>query len=172
MLNALAVPGSAMKTSNASTLIGTAEAMNKAVLSADAKTLLDAVKDILAAEIAIEATWDAPLTAAESRLRAALGDPRTIYVRDKLVITAVAVAEPAVLVVYDGTELTVALSEGSKVHRMIDVAIAALGPPKKRRGEFALHSEDDRVLAETVLARGETDCRKKNGRSCRDSPGI
>lgn len=84
-----------------------------------------------------------------------MGDLRKIYIRDKLVITAVAATESAVVVIYGDTEATVALSEGSKMHRMIDVAIAALGLPKERRGEFALFTADGRPLAETALARDE-----------------
>ena len=128
--------------------------MGKVMLVVDAEALLRAVARVIAAGAAIETAQDGPLTAAESRLRAALRDLRTIYDRDQLLITAVAATQEAVIVAYNGAEVIVPISDGSKVREMIDVAMAAHGLPNDLRGQFALHT-DKGLLAETSLALDE-----------------
>ena len=154
VLNALAIPSAAPKVADTTQLTAAVELMGKVMLVVDAKALLRAVARVLAAGTAIEAAQDGPLTAAESRLRAALRDLHTIYDRDRLLITAVAATQETVIVAYNGAEVTVPISDGSKVHVMIDVAMAAHGLPKELRGQFALHTEKG-PLAETSLARDE-----------------
>jgi hypothetical protein len=151
VLNALAVPGAALKAADAATLNTEAQLMGNVMLVVDAKALLRAVQRVLTAGAAIETTQDGPLTAAESRLRSALRDLRKVYDRDRLLITAVAATQEAVVVAYNGAEVTVPLSEGSKVHVMLDIAVAAHGLPKERRGEFALRTPHGRVLTEAAL---------------------
>ena len=153
VLNALAVPGAAVKAEDAAALDYAAQQMGKVMRVVDAEALLHWVRRVLAAGTAIEKTADGPLTAAESRLRAALRDLHTIFDRDGLLIIAVAATQEAVIVSYNGAEVTVSVTEGSKIHQMLDVAMAALELPKEQRGEFALYTQDDRHLAEPALAR-------------------
>lgn len=155
VLNALAVPGAALKAADTTQLIAAAELMGKVMLVVDAEALLRAVARVLGAGAAIETAQDGPLTAAESRLRAALRDLHTIYDRDRLLIMAVDATQETVIVTYSDAEVTVPISDGSKVHVMVDVAMAAHGLPKDLRGQFALYTDTGHPLAETSLARDE-----------------
>jgi hypothetical protein len=150
VLNALnTVPVSAFKGADPAELAAAAQELSRALTRADAGTLLAAADRLLAASGTSESSL---LTAAKSRAYTALRDLRVVVDRDRKLIMAIATTRDSVIVEYGDAEAIVPLTDGSKIFRMRDMAVAVLGLPKEQRGALALF-QGERQLEDFALAR-------------------
>lgn len=154
------VPVDAFTQADPSELTAAAQGLTRALHLADADGLLAAVDRLLTAAGTGESSL---MTSAKKNAYDALRDLRMVVDRDRKLIRAIAAGRDSVIVVYGDTEVTVPLTEGSKIFRMRDMAAAAFEVPKEQRSEFALFDRADRQLEDFALARDYKDPEIKAG---------
>ena len=91
----------------------------------------------------------------EAAIWDAVDELADVYARDRILIETIAAGRPAVVVVFEDAQVRVPISEGSKIHVMIDRALALHGVRGENNGAFMLLNEEGRELGMMALARDE-----------------